>query len=95
MRKKKRVKKRKKIIQIYNDPSEKDILMAKAYGGVPRGTVKKIITKTVVRDVHTPGSTAPGAIGSKAAFQRVSGVVNGFNRDSLSRVGDLEEMKGD
>ena len=94
MRKKKRVKKRKKIIQIYNDPSEKDKLMAKAYGGVPRGTVKKIITKTVVRDVSTPVSQAHGRT-SKAAFQRVSGVVNGFNRDSLSRVGDLEEMKND
>ncbi len=56
MTKKRRIRKKKKVIQIYNEPSEKDIMMAKAYGGVPRGTVKKIITKTVTRDIHTPGS---------------------------------------
>jgi hypothetical protein len=39
MRKRKFKKKKKKIN--YNDPSDKDLKMAKAYGGVARGSVKR------------------------------------------------------
>ena len=36
-----RIKKKKKVVQIFNDPSDKDKQMAKAYGGVPRGGPKR------------------------------------------------------
>ena len=37
MLRKRKIKKKKKVVQVYNEPSEKDIMMAKAYGGVPKG----------------------------------------------------------
>ena len=48
--KKKRIKKKKKVIQVYNDPSAKDIKLARAYGGVPKGAPKRVIPQTIYRD---------------------------------------------
>jgi ribonucleotide monophosphatase NagD (HAD superfamily) len=39
-------KKKKKVVQVFGDPSDKDIMMAKAYGGVPRGAPKRVLPKT-------------------------------------------------
>jgi hypothetical protein len=52
--KKRRIRRKKKVVvvQVYNEPTGKDIMMAKAYGGVPRGAPKKVIaTKTITRDL--------------------------------------------
>jgi hypothetical protein len=38
MRKRKKKKKNKKPAEIFYEPSDKDILMAKAYGGVPKAS---------------------------------------------------------
>lgn len=49
--KRKKHKRRKKVVQEYSEPSEKDIQMAKAYGGVARGTLIK-----PKRGIHSPSS---------------------------------------
>jgi hypothetical protein len=44
-------------VQEYSDPSDKDIMMAKAYGGVARGAPKRIIPKGInPRGIHSPKS---------------------------------------
>lgn len=44
---KKKSKRRKKVVQEYNEPSDKDIQMAKAYGGVARGAPKRMLPKGI------------------------------------------------
>jgi hypothetical protein len=100
--KKRRLKKKKKTaaapLQTYGDPSDKDILLAKAYGGAPRGQPKRAIPKNVLqRDTNTPQSN----INRNNQMSKVSGVVAGFNRGdkdgerqhSVSMM-QLEELKG-
>jgi len=71
--KKRRVKKKKGVVQVYNDPSDKDIQMAKAYGGVARGAPKRLAAKTIYRDSSTPlnhrGSRAQIASGTVSGMQ--------------------------
>jgi hypothetical protein len=99
---KRRVKRKKKVVvQVYQDPNEKEIMMARAYGGVPRGAAKKVITKTVnvYRDVVTPVSATRGS----KQINKVSSAIAGFQRDTGSRgrspnhmmtsMRDLEEYK--
>lgn len=73
MPKKRRVKKKKGVVQIYNEPSDKDIQMAKAYGGVARGAPKKGTAKSIYRDSSTPinhrGSRAQMASGTVSGMQ--------------------------
>ena len=39
--KRKKIKRKKKVVQEYNEPSDKDIKMAKAYGGIAKGPPKR------------------------------------------------------
>ena len=103
MLKRRKIKKKKKVIQVYTDPSAQDIKMARAYGGVPRGAVKKVMTKSVYRD----SSQTPASItnkGSKAHINKLSGAVSGMQRVETPSRGTangflsmqhLEEYKGD
>jgi len=45
--KKRKLKKKKKAapVQTFGEPSEKDLMMAKAYGGAPRGQPKRVVPK--------------------------------------------------
>lgn len=83
--KKRRIRKsKKKIVQVYHDPSEKDIKLARAYGGMPRGAAKKMVTKTQQpRDSQTPGS-----INTRSNINKVSAAVAGYQRDGGSRGDD-------
>ena len=56
--KRRRKKKKKKIVEVYMEPTDKDILMAKAYGGVPKPTkvVKKVVIKPNSRNIQTPSN---------------------------------------
>lgn len=79
---KRRIKKKKKVVQIFNDPSDKDKQMAKAYGGVPRGGPKRQVqTRTAFRDTETPKSQMQNRA-SKQNMVKISEMVSGFNRDS-------------
>ena len=42
---KRRIKKKKKVVQVFGEPSDKDKQMAKAYGGVAKGAPKRQIPK--------------------------------------------------
>lgn len=56
---KKKIKRKKKVVQEYSEPSEKDIQMAKAYGGVARGAPKRQIPKGMqARGISSPMSNA-------------------------------------
>lgn len=61
--------------------------MAKAYGGVPRGGQKKVVTKTIYREVHSPVSNTRN---SKSQINRISGAVSGFLKDH--QIGGDEEV---
>jgi hypothetical protein len=58
--KKRKLKKKKKAapVQTFGEPSDKDIMMAKAYGGAPRGLPKRVVPKPQYqqRDSNTPAS---------------------------------------
>lgn len=58
--------------------------MARAYGGVPRGAPKKVMTKSIYRDVVTPVSATRGG----AKVTKVSGAIAGFQRDTVGSRGD-------
>lgn len=54
---KKGKKRRRKVVQEYNEPSDKDYQMAKAYGGVAKGAPKRQIPKGInARGVNSPKS---------------------------------------
>jgi hypothetical protein len=105
---KRRLKKKKKAapVQTFGEPSDKDILMAKAYGGVPKGAPKRVMPKNIYqRDTATPGSNINR--NSKHQMSKLSGMVAGYNRDGnpnpLTKDGErhsvsmmqLEELKED
>lgn len=52
--KKKTKKRKKKVVQEFTEPSDKDIQMAKAYGGVARGAPKRAMP---VRNINSPKSS--------------------------------------
>ena len=59
MAKKRRKKKKKAVAEVFVEPSGKDLLMAKAYGGQPKATVKRKIMmhQGNARRTATPAST--------------------------------------
>jgi hypothetical protein len=80
--KKRRLRKKKKVVQVYNEPSDKDIMMAKAYGGIAKGAPKKVVPKTIYRDSSTPMDR-----NNKGHIHKLSGAVSGIHRaDSPARI---------
>jgi hypothetical protein len=56
--KKKKIKRKKKVVQEYNEPSDKDIQLAKAYGGVAKGAPKRQVPKGMMaRGINSPSSS--------------------------------------
>ena len=108
--KKRKLKKKKKPlgapVQTFGEPSDKDIMMAKAYGGVPRGLPKRAVPRNMYQreTMGTPGSNINH--NSKHQMSKISGVVAGFNRGGgdgpMTKDGErhsvsmmqLEEFKG-
>ena len=87
MRRKKRSKKKRKKgpVQEYTEPSDKDVQMAKAYGGVAKPQPKRVLPK---------GLKSPRSSISNTKLNKVVGSVSGLQRNHPSRR-DFEEHKGD
>lgn len=73
LRRKKKLKKKKKKgpVQEYTDPSDKDIQMAKAYGGVAKPQPKRVLPK----GLKSPRSSISNTRGT---LNKVAGSVAGF-----------------
>lgn len=80
LRRKRKLKKKKKKgpVQEYTEPSDKDIQMAKAYGGVAKPQPKRVLPK---------GLKSP-----RSSISKVAGSVSGLQRHHQSRR-ELEERK--
>jgi len=85
---KKKGQRMKKIVQEYNDPSDRDRQLASAYGGVAKGSV--------IRKAPKAGkSRSPGSSVSRGSqkLKGVAGSVAGLQRNNQSSLRNIEETK--
>lgn len=89
LKRKKKLKKKKKKgpVQEYTEPSDKDMQMAKAYGGVAKPQPKR----TLPKGLKSPRSSISNTRGT---LNKVAGSVSGLQRNHQSRR-ELEERKND
>lgn len=73
---KKKVKRAKKVVQEYNEPSDRDVQLAKAYGGMAKGAPKRQMPKGLnQRNIHSPSSSMSR---QSKKLKVISGSVAGF-----------------
>jgi hypothetical protein len=76
MAKKKSKKKKKRLVEVFDEPSRTDLLMAKAYGGQAKATVKrKAVPYPNSRMAATPMSNN---------LARITNSVSGFHNNNTN-----------
>lgn len=71
---KKKMKRAKKVVQEYNEPSDRDVQLAKAYGGMAKGAPKRQMQKGI-RNINSPSSSMSR---QSKKLKVISGSVAGF-----------------
>ena len=79
---KRKLKKKKRATQAFKEPTDKDSLMARVYGGAVKGGPKKMLPSGMAKNTSQASNIN---LRDPNKMSRVAGSVSGYHKDMSSR----------